>query len=125
MANPVAFHRSRMSSTPAAAPAITTLAMLDEEADFAPLDDLLQKLRPEACESIEFQDDLNGLRRYLKYNASIRYGSQRGTDSRWEVEGKFTPVSVTVRVQSGWDIALIARLIISEIEAEIDYAVNY
>ncbi len=124
MATPVAFHKTRL--VPLQSPAIITLADLDENEDFSPLDSLLTRKKPEQCESIEFLDDYRDAgKRWLKYNASIQYGTCRGTDSRWEVERKYETVTVFVQVFPRWDVDLIARLLISEIEAEIDNALNY
>lgn len=104
---------------------ITTLAMLDEEADFEPLDDLIQARKPERCESIEFLDDrTSGTRRQLFYTARIQCGTVRGTESRWESEPKYETVNVWANVQPGMDIEIIARLVVSEIDAEIDNALN-
>jgi hypothetical protein len=105
---------------------IITLSDMDENEDFSPLDSLMERKKPEQCRWVEFFDDYRDAgKRWLKYNASIQYGSNRGTDTRWEVEGKYLTVMVQVQVFPRWDIDLIARLLISEIEGEIDYAVNY
>ena len=104
------------------APANLTIAHLDEECDFSPLDTALEKALPEGCRSVEFFDDThkNGFRE-LEYRCQIKEDCVQGTGSRWEAEPSYVTENVSVKVHPEMDIDMVVRLLIQEIIAYVEY----
>ncbi|MBN8826473.1 MULTISPECIES: hypothetical protein [unclassified Spirosoma] len=95
------------------APQILTIAHLDDDQDFSPLDTLLEKDRPYGCRAIEFIDD-NTSRGYraLEYRAEVIARHEFDNDGCNPV---FEWFPIEVMIEKSFTVSTVATLLIGQI----------
>ncbi|MCX6218310.1 hypothetical protein [Spirosoma sp.] len=100
------------------APQTLTIADLDNEWDFSPLDEAIEEARPNKCRTVEFIDD-NHKRGYraLEYKVEVVAGIEYDEEG-WA--SKYEKYLVSIRITPTMPLHTIVHELVGEINALIE-----